>query len=145
MRLWDPATATGRGELTGHTGWVRAVAAVPLPDGTTLLATAGADRTVRLWDPATGNPRGELTGHTGSVWAVAAVLLPDGTTLLATAGADAAVIFWEDCVGAASATLGLVPAGECLRREQDKSRRWPSVPWSMRLLNNAKSALRSGL
>ena len=40
--------------LTGHTGWVEAVAAVPLPDGRTLLATGSDDQTVRLWDPATG-------------------------------------------------------------------------------------------
>lgn len=35
--------------LTGHTHWVTAVAAVPLPDGGTLLATGGWDGTVRLW------------------------------------------------------------------------------------------------
>ncbi len=41
--------------VEGHTGTVRAVAAVPLPDGRTLLASGG-DGTVRLWDPATGIP-----------------------------------------------------------------------------------------
>ena len=73
VRLWDPSTATGRGELTGHTGRVRALAAVPLPDGSTLLATAGTDRTVRLWDPTTRSLRGELTGHTYTVQTLAAV------------------------------------------------------------------------
>jgi hypothetical protein len=90
--LWS---GTSHRELTGHTGWVWAVAAVPLADGTTLLASAGADRTVRLWDPLSGAARGELSGHTGSVWAVAAVPLADGTTLLASAGADRAIFLWE--------------------------------------------------
>ena len=68
MRLWDPATGTPVGDpLTGHTGAVWAVAAVPCPTGT-LLATGSDDGTVRLWDPATGAPVGDpLTGHTGGV------------------------------------------------------------------------------
>src|SRR5262249_31399143 len=55
--LWS---GTSHRELTGHTGSVWAVVAVPLADGGTLLASAGADGTVRLWDPLTGAARGEL-------------------------------------------------------------------------------------
>ena len=59
VRLWDPATAAPVGEpLTGHTDSVTGVAAVALPDGRVLLATASGDGTVRLWDPATATPVG---------------------------------------------------------------------------------------
>jgi WD40 repeat protein len=50
---------TARGQLTGHTDWVRALAAVPLADGTTLLASAGNDRAIFLWEPyASGRSTG---------------------------------------------------------------------------------------
>ena len=73
--------------LTGHDGWVRAVAIAP--DGT-WLATAGGDGMVRIW-AADGTPRATLTGHDGPVRAVA--IAPDGTWL-ATAGGDGMVRTW---------------------------------------------------
>ncbi|TQC47406.1 hypothetical protein EEB14_20865 [Rhodococcus sp. WS4] len=86
--------------LTGHTGRVRAVEAVPLSGNRTLLASAGDDGTVRLWDPATGSPHGEpLTDHTGPVSAVAAVPLSGGRTLLATIGDDGRVRLWNPDTG----------------------------------------------
>jgi WD40 repeat protein len=92
--------------LTGHTDPVRAVAAVPLPNGRTLLASGSHDRTVRLWDPATGTPAGDpLTGHTDQVWALAAVPLPDGRTLIAAGSADGAVRLWDPTSG----TLAVTP------------------------------------
>jgi hypothetical protein len=45
--------------LEGHIDTVNAVAAVPLPDGRVLLASAGDDRTVRLRNPASRTPVGD--------------------------------------------------------------------------------------
>ena len=113
MRLWDPAAGTPVGDpLEGHTDWVYGVAAVPLPDGRVLLASAGDDGTVRLWDPAAGTPVGDpLEGHTGWVKGVAAVPLPDGRVLLASAGYDRTVRLWDPATG--------TPVGDPLKGHTD--------------------------
>ena len=66
--------------LTGHVGWVHALAWSP--DGTR-LATGGNDGTARIWNPTTGQTLTQLTGHIDRVLAVA--WSPDGTRV-ATAG-----------------------------------------------------------
>ncbi|QSB13061.1 trypsin-like peptidase domain-containing protein [Natronosporangium hydrolyticum] len=85
-----------RGEhtsLEGHTTAVLAVSSVPGPEGD-LLASAGADGTIRLWDPATGQPKRVLDGHTDQVYALCALPGCLGYSL-ASAGADHTVRVWD--------------------------------------------------
>ena len=80
--------------LTGHDGWVRAVAVSA--DGQ-LAVSGGGDGTVRVWDLAAGTQRGApLTGHKGPVFAVA--LSADGQ-LAVSGGDDGTVRVWDLAAG----------------------------------------------
>ena len=78
------------------------VAAVPLPDGRVLLASAGLDGAVRAVGPDDRGPGRHPVGRAHRTWwcAVAAVPLPDGRVLLASAGQDGAVRLWDLTTGA---------------------------------------------
>ncbi len=115
VRLWDLASEESAGKfLTGHTGradqgWQQldqhgspvgpvhhlpgAVNSVAFSaaDGTLLLASAGADGTVRLWDPTTGEAAGPLLGEgTQQVRSVAFGTGPAGQQVLAAGGDNSA-------------------------------------------------------
>ncbi len=85
--------------FTGHTGWVRAVAAAEL-EGRPVVISGSEDRSVRVWDLATGAPIGQpLTGHTSWVRAVAAAEL-DGRPVVISGSEDRSVRDWDLATGA---------------------------------------------
>ncbi|WP_432972015.1 Hsp70 family protein [Dactylosporangium sp. CA-233914] len=96
----DPLPRHGGAALHGHQGAVLGVAFGGPRD--TLLASAGADATVRLWDPATGGQHTLLAGHTEPVTAVA---FNAAGTLLASAGLDTTIRLWDPATGAHLHTL----------------------------------------
>ena len=60
---WHPPWKLHR-VISGHLGWVRALAVEP---GNKWFASGAGDRTIKIWDLATGNLRLTLTGHISSV------------------------------------------------------------------------------
>jgi WD40 repeat protein len=83
--------------LEGHAGAVNAVCALEAA-GTTRIATAGSDGTVRLWDLTTGRHQATLARHSGPVVAVCPVQV--GSQIwLASAGRDGTVRLWDPVTG----------------------------------------------
>lgn len=60
---WHPPWKLMR-VISGHLGWVRALAVEP---GNQWFASGAGDRTIKIWDLATGNLKLTLTGHISTV------------------------------------------------------------------------------
>ena len=84
--------------ITGHTGWVHAVATGEL-DGRPVVVSGSGDGTVRVWDLATGALVGDpFTGHSGGVHAVGVTEL-DGRPVVVSGGGDGTVQVWDLATG----------------------------------------------
>lgn len=79
--------------LAGHSNEILALTFSP---SGRMLASAGADQTIRLWEPDTGRDIRILRGHTGPVRALA--FSPDGR-MLASGSGDTTVRLWETATG----------------------------------------------
>ena len=114
IHVWDMITRELKSRsLHGHRGKLRAMEFGIAPEGRPLLATGGADRTVRLWDPLTGIALGVLrTGLTGGVESLAfCTTAPGGRLLLAVGSDDGTVQLWDPLTGLLASSPLTGPSG----------------------------------
>lgn len=97
--LYNVVSSTLKSGLTGHTGSVDCLA---WSGDSQLLATGGADKTVRFWHGQSGKSMKVLTGHGGPVTAVA--FTPNGKSLVSASG-DRTLRVWDVASGKAAAVL----------------------------------------
>ncbi len=71
IRLWEASTGFCIKTLTGHSEWVRCVAAAGPENETQFIVSGSHDHTVRLWELATEQEIRVLTGHTHVIESVA--------------------------------------------------------------------------
>ncbi|MBX7554442.1 WD40 repeat domain-containing protein [Streptomyces sp. tea 10] len=98
---WATVWATGSGftphlrhTLTGHSGWVSAVACTEIGQ-IPVAVTGGKDGSVRVWDLRTGHLIGQpMTGHGGRVCAVSCMPV-DGVPVAVTGSDDGSVRLWD--------------------------------------------------
>jgi len=75
--------------ISGHLGWVRALAVEP---GNQWFASGAGDRTIKIWDLASGTLRLTLTGHISTVRGLA---VSDKHPYLFSCGEDKMVKCWD--------------------------------------------------
>lgn len=97
--IWDTETQAKIRELTGHSGWIQALAISP--DGT-LLASGSADGKIKLWDWQTGEEKASFTKARDEILAL--VFNQKGNILVS--GDTAGMIrFWDIKTGQQSSQI----------------------------------------
>ncbi|MGI0499338.1 WD40 repeat domain-containing protein [Limnospira platensis] len=99
LKLWDLEQGRELATLSGHSGWVNAVAIAP--DGKRAVS-ASDDKTLKLWDLEQGRELATLSGHSG--WVNAVAIAPDGK-LAVSASDDETLKLWDLATGRAIATF----------------------------------------
>ena len=99
VTLWDVATGSEIGTLTGHG---KGVSQVAFSRDGRLLASASTDNTIRIWDVAARRELRTLTGHTANIDSLD--FSPD-SRLLASAGDDGGTFLWDANTGEHLLTL----------------------------------------
>jgi RNA polymerase sigma factor (sigma-70 family) len=113
--------------FSGHEGGASDVAFTP---GGWMLASAGADGTVRLWETASGQERRRLQGHRGRVHCLA--FSANGRRLVS-GGSDTSLVVWDVATPGASAPAKGPPGPAELEalwvrlRDRDASRAYDAM------------------
>ena len=89
LKVWDLQSGAELHTLSGHAGWVSAVAVTP--DGRRAVS-ASADYTLKVWDLASGRELHTLRGHAHGVNAVA--VTADGRRAVS-ASCDSTLKVWD--------------------------------------------------
>ncbi|MFF7241817.1 WD40 repeat domain-containing protein [Streptomyces collinus] len=86
--------------VPGSSAGVEALAVVPRPGRSTLVAGGGARGVVCLWDVTDGRPvHDPLPGHPDAIRSMTTVSLPEGRVLLASGGDSGTIAVWNPLTG----------------------------------------------
>jgi WD40 repeat protein len=89
LRVWDLLQGVELNALSGHSGWINAIA---LTEDGKQAVSSSCDSTLRLWDIDSGKELRTLAGHSGPVTHV--VILSDGARVVS-ASTDNTIKTWD--------------------------------------------------